>query len=272
MPKSANDTTTPAPAESRRHETLFVSSLEKGMKVLQAFGPDNPEMGVTEIALATGLDKSAAQRFSNTLHALGYLTKDAQTRRYRPSLKLLDAAYTYLWTDDLARNAAPRLIEASRASGETLNLARLDVHQVVYVIRIPNAKAHYPATLIGRRLPAFATSGGRAMLSRMEPDLVDAILDASDLSPMTAETVTDRTELLDEFARSRQRGYAVSIQQCMLGEVGVAAPVLDIQGRPVAAVVCPSMLSHTTPERIENEIAPLVMETAAAASQHPGGA
>jgi hypothetical protein len=49
---------------------LYVGSLEKGFRVLAAFGDDCAALGVTEIALRTGLDKSAAQRFSNTLHQI----------------------------------------------------------------------------------------------------------------------------------------------------------------------------------------------------------
>ena len=52
--------------------TLFVSSLEKGFRVLEAFREAPGDLGITEVALRTGLDKSAAQRFTNTLYQLGY--------------------------------------------------------------------------------------------------------------------------------------------------------------------------------------------------------
>ena len=113
---------------------LFVNSLEKGLRVLLAFGASHPEMGVTEIAARTGLDKSAAQRFSNTLCALGYLAKNPRTRRYRPAIKCLDFAQAYLWTDALLKIASPRLIELGGRLGETVNLARIDGPDIVYEI------------------------------------------------------------------------------------------------------------------------------------------
>ena len=55
------------------------------MRILSAFGEAHGEMGLTELARATGLDRSATQRFTATFHRLGYLEKDASTRRFRPS-------------------------------------------------------------------------------------------------------------------------------------------------------------------------------------------
>ena len=52
----------------REQNTLFVGSLEKGMRVLAAFDHNHTAMGLTELAERTGLEKSAAQRLSNTLH------------------------------------------------------------------------------------------------------------------------------------------------------------------------------------------------------------
>ena len=91
-----------------KQDTLFVASLEKGLRVLNAFRTHRQSLGITDIAQATNLDKSAAQRFTNTLHRLGYLEKDEQTRRYRPAIALMDFSYTYLQQDRLAEIAVAR--------------------------------------------------------------------------------------------------------------------------------------------------------------------
>ena len=101
--------------EGNTASALYVNSLEKGFRVLAAFSEDFPALGVTEIALRTGLDKSAAQRFSNTLHQLGFLEKDSATRRYRPARKLMEMAYTYLRHSALGAAAMPHLACGARA-------------------------------------------------------------------------------------------------------------------------------------------------------------
>ena len=55
---------------------LFNSSLEKGLAVIRSFSASHRHMNLPEIAEVTGMTKSAAQRFTFTLEALGYLRKD----------------------------------------------------------------------------------------------------------------------------------------------------------------------------------------------------
>src|SRR5215469_8395482 len=75
---------------------LFVNSLEKGVRVLYAFGGNESRLRAAEIARAAGLDTSAAQRFIFSLQALGFLEKDERTKHYKLSARLLDFAYLYL--------------------------------------------------------------------------------------------------------------------------------------------------------------------------------
>ena len=62
-------------------DTLLVQSVEKALRVLQAFDGGTRFLGLTEIAARCGVDKSAAQRFAHTLHLAGYLEKCPDTRR-----------------------------------------------------------------------------------------------------------------------------------------------------------------------------------------------
>ena len=145
--------------------TLFVSSLEKGFRVLEAFREAPGDLGITEVALRTGLNKSAAQRFTNTLYQLGYLEKDARSRRYRPALRLMDLSYTFLHQNRLAEIAVVRLIDASKIYSTTVNLCEMINTDIIYTVRIPHSRASYPATVPGRRMPAFSTSGGTVILA-----------------------------------------------------------------------------------------------------------
>ncbi len=241
---------------------LFVNSLEKGLRVLRAFDAAHPEMGVTEIARRTALDKSAAQRFSNTLCLLGYLEKDPRSRRYRPAIRCLDLAQPYFWADALLRIASPRVIELGNQLGETVNLARIDGGDIVYVIRIPNKRTSFAATLVGRRLPAPVTSSGRVLMARMPAEQVEAILAAWDRRAITPATLTCVEAVGREIAQAGAQGFCIAEEQCMLGEIGVAAPVVAPESGPVAAVQCSLSKSRWERERVVEEIVPHLIETA----------
>src|SRR5262245_17711807 len=94
---------------TQKQDTLFVGSLEKGMRILAAFTERHTEMGFLDLVEATGLEKSAVQRLINTLHKIGYLNRNPETRRYSPSLRCLELANAYLMLDPLVQSAMPKL-------------------------------------------------------------------------------------------------------------------------------------------------------------------
>jgi IclR family transcriptional regulator, pca regulon regulatory protein len=252
------------PAKSS--DTLFVGSLEKGFRVLEAFTKALVPLGITEIAQLTGLDKSAAQRFSNTLHQLGYLEKDPATRRYMPAVKLLDLSFTYLAQNHLAEIAVPRLIDAGKRFQTTVNLCELVDTDIIYTFRIPHEKASYMATIPGRRIPAYSASSGAVIMANMpEHEAID-IVDRTVMIPMTPYTLNDREAVLARVAEARKQGYSISLQSALMNEISVAAPVLDHNNRAIAAVQIPVYMPAWSEQEAREKIAPLAMETARAIS------
>ena len=245
-----------------KQDTLFVASLEKGLRVLEAFGDRRESLGVTAIARATNMDKSAAQRFANTLHQLGYLEKDTQTRRYRPAIRLLDFSHIYLRHDRLAEVSVARLIEVGKVYGTTVNLCVMIDTDIIYTVRIPHEKANYAATVPGRRIPAFCTSGGTCILAFRLNEETLAVLDASDLKSITEQTIYERQAKLARINEARENGLGVGTGQVELNEISVAAPVLDNQGRGIAAVQIPVYRPRWTLDDVIDKLAPLAMETA----------
>src|SRR5688572_19818452 len=182
-----------------KQDTLFVASLEKGMRVMRAFDASRPELGLTEIAEIVGLDKSATQRLTNTLHKTGYLSKDPETRRFRPSLKFLELAFAYSWSDPLVQLAIPKLIELGRMLGERVNAARLDGSDIVYVIRIPTQFTSFPAMLVGRRVPALTTSSGRVLIANFSAEKRRQAVETWPLAQATPKTTMDRVAIASEI-------------------------------------------------------------------------
>src|ERR1700722_15894621 len=118
---------------ARRDSPLFVNSVSKAFAVLMAFGSERRSMSLPEIAEATGMGKSAAQRFAFTLETLGYLRRDPSSRRYRPAPRMLAPGLRYVQADELVEYALPLLSELNRRCMETVNLSRPDGVDMVCV-------------------------------------------------------------------------------------------------------------------------------------------
>ncbi|GAB2187677.1 IclR family transcriptional regulator [Roseibium sp. LAB1] len=246
----------------KKQDTLFVGSLEKGLRIMSAFNAHRTELGLTELAEIVGMDKSAAQRFTNTLHKTGYLEKDPESRRFRPSLKFLELAAAYLWSDPFVQLAMPKLIDLSRDLGERVNAARLAGSDIIYVIRIPTQLTSFGAMVVGNKVQALSSSSGRIMLAHMSEEERQLALETWPIDKITPRTVTDRSQIAREVEEAGQQGYGIAVNQNIINEIGIAAPVFDRIGRVAGTVQCSVSSQKWSLERVHNEIAPRLMEVA----------
>ncbi len=247
---------------SKADSSLFVGSVEKGFSVLHAFSRSRKPLSLTEIASETGMGKSAAQRFCYTLVQLGFLERDESSRRMRPSAKLLELSHTYLASNPISSIAAPYLLQARENSGEAVNLALPMEQDVIYIARLSSSNSHILHPIVGGRAPMFCTSSGRAYLSTQTPEDIERILDASDLTPITRHTITDRAEILKRVDDVTINGYTTACQECIVGELTIAAPIWGADGLGVGSVnICVTRPAWTE-ERVIDELAPIVCQTA----------
>jgi IclR family pca regulon transcriptional regulator len=245
---------------------LFVQSVEKAMKVLTAFDGSKRQLSLSEIAAITELDTSAAQRFTYTLSALGYLVKDAATRKYELSVRLLDFTYHYLASSELANRAAPVLQKLARDTEEVCNLTVPDGVDIVFVQRIVSRNVLVPNVIVGSRLPAYCTAPGLAVLSTRTAAQVDGILARSELVKHTPRTVTDPRRIKARLARIRAAGYAHTEDELFADDISTAAPVLDAAGRAIGALNIAVSRARWNRERDEKRYAGLLRAAAATVS------
>lgn len=261
----------PTPNAVETDPRLFVSAIDKGMRVLRAFYDAPNPLSLTEITKITGFGVSACQRFLYTLKSLGYIRQDAATKRYSLAAKVLDFGYAYLRNDDLVEQSFPYLLDAHKRTDETFNLTELDGTDVIYVSRFPSRKVISVGLVLGSRLPAFCTAPGRAMLAFMPSDQALSVLEGARREPRTPYTVTDLAAILADLDVIRQRGYAISDQQAYVGDISIAAPVRNHREQVVAAVNIALPTPRWTVQQAEQTFAPIVMETARAISKVLGG-
>jgi len=245
-------------------DPLLVQSVEKAFRVLRAFDGTRPNLSLSQIAEETGLDVSAAQRFTHTLQKLGYLSKNGDTKRYELTVKALDFGYHYSRASNLVERGMPYLMHLSKTTEETVNLTVRDGSDIVFVSRFMSRHVLNNDVIIGTRLPAYCTAPGIAILSCMPEQQVDTILAASDLHPFTPHTTWQLDALSAKIRKSKAQGYATAFEEYFHGDLSVAAPILDAKGMPYGAINIAVSRSRFTPEEAEDRFAPLV--TAAAHS------
>ena len=239
------------PEERRSHH---VQSLARGLSVITAFGPDTPELSLSDVARATGLTRAAARRFLLTLVDLGHVRQDGKLFRLTP--RVLTLGYAYLSSLSLPGIAEPHLERLVREVHESSSMSVLDGHDIVYVARVPTSRIMTVAINVGTRFPAYATSMGRVLLAGLDEPALEEHLATLDLERFTDHTVASLDDLRARIAETRAHGYALVDQELEHGLRSIAAPVRNRHGKVVAAVNVSSHVSRVTRDRARKELLP----------------
>lgn len=234
-----------------------LQSVVRAFAVLDAVAAAGGQAGITVIAGATGLAESTVHRIAATLVGLGALRR-LPDRRYALAARLVrlgaDAASV------VAAEAAPVLARLVAALGETANLATLSGDQAEYVAQAPSPHMMRTFTEVGRKVDLHCTGVGKAILSALPGDRVEAILDRTGMARRTAFSIVDRSVLRTELDAARRRGWCLDEEEQELGIRCIAMP-LPVAGPVYYAVSVSGPLPRMTDELIERA-APLLADAA----------
>lgn len=214
----------------------FLRAFARGIRVIRAFGPDAPEMTLSEVAARTDLTRANARRILLTLETLGYVKLDGRLFSLRPSV--LEIGFAYLSSLGRLAQAQPMMDALVERMRMPCNLAMLDGADIIYVLRA--STAYHPAPPIpvnvGRRFPAFATPMGRVLLGGLPEDRLDSFLRDTPFPRLTERTIVDPARLRRVIEADRQRGWSCVAAEQMAGVASIGVPVRDGAGLVVAAI------------------------------------
>jgi DNA-binding IclR family transcriptional regulator len=239
---------TPNPEPSR----AGVKSAVRTVELLEylAARQDRPAR-IREISEDLGMPRSSAHALLRTLMAQGWVRADDSGTLYGIGIRALLVGTSYLDSDPYLPMITPFLDELRDDLDETFHVGRLDDSDVVYLATRESRQYQRSSNRVGRRMPAYATALGKALLAdRVGSERDHHVPDV--LVPLTPNTVTDRAGLDTALETALVRGYATDDEENTLGLRCFAVALRYI--RPAQDAISASVpISRLTPER-EREI------------------
>jgi IclR family pca regulon transcriptional regulator len=240
-----------------RGATDFIESLDRGLRVLELFGGGQQPMTLSDLARAADLPRATARRILFTLERAGFVASDGKLFRLTPRVLVLASAY--LASNHVVSVLQPALDKLSSDAQEISSMAILDGNDAVFIARASPTRVFSSGIDIGYRLPAFCTSVGRVLLSRLSDDELAASLEAMDIAPLTPFTVTDRKSLLQTITSVRVQGYSLVDREAEPGFRSISVPVRRYDDGIVAAINMGAHVDRVSAQQmIENFLPPLL--------------
>jgi len=238
----------------------WIAGLERGLGVLESFGEDASRLTTQQIAVRTGLTRTAARRQLLTLEHLGYLATDGKLFWLTP--RVLRLAQSFIDSSRLARIVQPYLQRIANGLQQSAYLSVLDGFDVIYLTRQGPSRSNNAGYGIGERVEAPLTAAGLMMLSYLsEEEQADFVANYS-IKNFTPYTTSDRRRLALDIKQPRGQGWAISEQQLDIHYRGIAVPLLDHKGILNGALsVTPPILNESRDDAIKR-VLPILRETA----------
>ena len=243
-----------------RKSSEGVQATVNSFRILEQLVQVEGSMGVTEIADAVGLSKGVVHTHLKTLLALGYVTKREQ--RYLPSFGILKL------TEDVRR----RIPQFTKVRYNVENLARVtgEVSMLfveedglgICVCTSIGSEPWLPDYTCGSRMPLHVNAPGKAILSSLDRDRVDAIINEHGLTRFTDETLTIPETLESELSTIRESGVSFCRGEQFSDVVGVATTVGLDERAPAAAIGVCGPSDRLSGRRLEEDITGQVISTA----------
>ncbi len=244
-----------------RAATDFIESLDRGLRVLELLGGGQQPMTLSDLAKAADLPRATARRILFTFERAGFVESDGKLFRLTPRVLVL--ASSYLASNHVVSVLQPALDKLSSEAQEISSMAILDGNDVVFIARASPTRIFSAGIDIGYRLPAFCTSVGRVLLSRLPDDELAAALKAMNPAPLTPFTVTDRKTLLKTIIADRAQGYSLVDREAEPGFRSISVPVRRYDGAIIAAINMGAHVDRVSAAEMVDRFLPLLRETAA---------
>ena len=235
-------------AARRSTEPQIAQTLDRGLQVLELLAGSDQDLTATEIAAGVGLHRTVVHRLLVTLERRELVDR-SRSGKYRLAAGLLRLGEGV--RDTLREVAMPFLAQLNDHTEETVHLAVLRGVDVQFLESIESPRQLRVGSRVGRALPAYATSVGKAMLAKLPGDELHRLLDDVAWESVGPATLAGPDALARDLASVRRRGYAVSRQESEAGVGSVGVAVLDTRGHVRAAISVAAPLTRLSDHEIK---------------------
>lgn len=210
-----------------------IESVDNALRLLLLLG-DRSELRLTEVSAELGVASSTAHRILAMLTWRGFARQDPRTKTYGPGPALTNVAFSIFRRMDLPRLVQPILEDLSSTMGETSHLGTLEGVNVRFIAASEPTAAVRVASRLGKEIPAYATSTGKAMLAELSEEQLRRMYPEKRLASVTRRTLTSFDELESQLERIRRDGFAENREESEEGVASVAVSIANSAGLNLA--------------------------------------
>lgn len=215
---------------------MQIRTISRAIAILKSIHESSSGLTLLEIAKSVELSKATTYRFAQALLESEFLRFEPRTSRYSIGPELMRFGKLGQSYDDLRILAAPYLEALRDTTLETVSLV-VPIGRLRMTLCVVLSEYELRAVPeVGARKPLYTGAAGKALLAWYNEEELEKYLTEEPLIPVTPQTISNVVTMRQDLVRVRARGYAISVEETVIGQAASAAPIIAHDGRIVAAV------------------------------------
>lgn len=213
-----------------------------------------------EIGRQVGVDRSTALRMCHELEGLGYVKRNAHSKRYEiVTARLYALVGNHHGTRDWGEAIDPILARLRDKAQEASVLGVPAGNSVVYIAFCESPQPIAVREHVGAVRPIHASAIGKAYLATIESDELDAELGRLDYIGGTPHAAKGPMDLRNRLSEVQACGYAIDWEETFEGVACVAAPI-HLGGILLGAIGISGPISRLSKKRLAQLGAEIIQE------------
>jgi DNA-binding IclR family transcriptional regulator len=211
--------------------------IARAADILNALSKHQDGLSLGEIALQVKLPRSTVQRIVQALDDANFVIAASPTSGVRLGPALLPIAAA-VKTFSIAELLRPLIVQLSKDTGETIDVAVVGNDKAVVVDQIPGSHPLLAVSALGTSLPLHSSASGKALMASLSPERLHKLKNRLRLSVVTQNSITNWNALEQELNSIRRSGVAIDIEEYVIGICAVAVTIRGPEGE-IAAISIP---------------------------------
>ncbi|WP_430782664.1 IclR family transcriptional regulator [Actinoplanes sp. G11-F43] len=207
-----------------------VQSIERAAAILRTLAVGPGRLGLSEIARTLDLAKGTTHGILRTLQLVGFVEQDRVSGQYQLGGALLHLGTSFLDINELRSRSINWADPLAARSGEAVRIGTVLEGRALVVHHVFRPDDTFQTLDVGALLPLHATALGKVLLAYRAGG------SKPDLEGYTRLTLTEPRALAGALERVREAGWAYEVEEFLLGQAAIAAPIRGYGGLVVGAI------------------------------------
>ncbi|MDF2717347.1 MAG: IclR family transcriptional regulator, partial [Paenibacillus sp.] len=185
-------------------------------------------------------------RLLASLEGKDFVTRNAETEKYRLGFRIWELAANLSQSDDPAIMLQPEMERLRDSLGETVSLYVRDGGERIRIQAVQSDQAIRRVAPIGARLPLNVGASSKVLIAFAESEVQKQVLEALEWTG-----AAEKQSFVRQMTEISRVGYATSVEEREPGAAAVSAPIFNRGHKLVAALAVSGPSNRFTVEKMK---------------------